>query len=229
MLEKAIALRKRHDCGWRLPNSDGTIISTTLPSPPDMETLLSDRWQEARTNDSVYQIFWRTVEQKKQQLPPSVRRNGITLGDCSLDEDQELCYRTRKSVPDDEELRTGIMQNAHLSLHTGHPGREETYRIITVRWFWPQMTKDIHRFVANCDLCRQSKSWRQKKHGLLRPLPVPSRTWKDLSVDFIDKLPPSSGCTSLMVIKDRLGRGLKLIPMQRTKTVDVAWGFIRDI
>jgi hypothetical protein len=210
-------------------NSDGNIVSPTLPSPPDMETLLSERWQEARTNDPVYQIFWQTVKQEKPQLPPSVRRNGITLGDCSLDEDQELCYRTRKWVPDDEELRTGIMQNAHLSLHTGHPGREETYRIITVRWFWPQMTKDVRRFVANCDLCRQSKSWRQKKHGLLRPLPVPSRTWKDLSVDFIDKLPPSSGCTSLMVIKDRLGRGLKLIPMQRTKAVDVAWAFIRDI
>jgi transposase InsO family protein len=55
---------------------------------------------------------------------------------------------------------------------------------------------------------------------------VPSRIWKDISVDFIEKLPISAGCSYLMVIIDRLGKGVILIPCEQVDTGTVISKFI---
>jgi hypothetical protein len=43
---------------------------------------------------------------------------------CLVDDKGRLQWRNRVWVPESEPLRTGIVQIAHLSLQTGHPGRE---------------------------------------------------------------------------------------------------------
>ena len=55
--------------------------------------------------------------------------------------------------------------------------------------------------------------WRDKKKGLLKPLPVPDRIWQEISVDYMVDLPESDGCERLLVITDRLGKGTILIPV----------------
>jgi len=35
-----------------------------------------------------------------------------------------------------------------------------------------------------------------KPYGLLKQLPIPEKPWNSISMDFIEKLPPSSGYTS---------------------------------
>lgn len=42
------------------------------------------------------------------------------------------------------------------------------------------------------------------------PLPVPSRPWEDLSLDFIAGLPPFHGNTVLLVVVDRFSKGIHL-------------------
>ena len=139
-----------------------------------------------------------------------------------MTDNNKLQWRNRTWVPDSEPIRTGIIQQAHLAVQTGHPGREETYRTIARMWYWPKMSEDNRRFVRNCDICRQSTPWRDGKHGYLRPLPVPSRTWQDLTVDFITGLPLYSGCVNFMVIKDRLSKSTILVPLEKIKADNVA-------
>ena len=79
------------------------------------------------------------------------------------------------------------------------------------------MNKDIRRFVRNCDVCGRTTVWRDKKKGLLKPLPVPERIWQHISMDFIVDLLLSDGCTILLVITDRLGKGTILIPVPPDK------------
>ena len=204
------------------------VISPTLPQPPDEEELINRHWTTAEDEDLLYQEVKNAVQEGQRSLS-TTRKIAVSLSDCSTNDKGRLLWRNRTWVPESEPLRTGIIQIAHLSLQTGHPGREETYRIVAREWYWPRMSDDIRRFVRNCELCRKSTPWRDGRHGYLRPLPVPSRTWQHLTVDFITGLPLSRGNTNLMVVKDRLGKGVVLIPMNKIETLDVAWAFVREV
>ncbi|KAI1676164.1 rve domain containing protein [Pyrenophora tritici-repentis] len=208
--------------------AETSLVSPTLPQPPDLLELIQSSWDRAVQEDLLYQEIKLAIQEEKRSISSS-KRIAVSLGDCTINDKDQLCWRGRVWVPDYEPLRTGVIQVAHLSLLSGHPGREETYRIVAREWYWPNLSNDIRRFVRNCDLCRKSTPWRDGRYGYLRPLPVPSRTWQHLTVDFITGLPPSQGKTNLMVVKDRLGKGVVLIPMGKTETVDVAWAFVREV
>jgi hypothetical protein len=64
------------------------------------------------------------------------------------------------------------------------------------------MSDDIRCFVRNCDICGCIKPWRDGLQGFLKPLPFPQRIWKEISMDFIEELPESNGCTTLLVVTD---------------------------
>lgn len=78
------------------------------------------------------------------------------------------------------------------------------------------MPDDDPRFCRNCDSCGSNYAWRDKRQGLLKPLPVPKRIRSNLSVDFIETLPHSEGHSYLMVKTNRLSRGVILTPLIST-------------
>lgn len=85
------------------------------------------------------------------------------------------------------------------------------------------MTADIDRYVRNCHLCRRSDVPRDKTPGLLQPLPVPIRTWTDLSMDFHE--PGTSdkhGNNNILVIVDRLSKRYVSLPTKKTATAKTA-------
>ena len=58
----------------------------------------------------------------------------------------------------------------------------------------------------------QAKPQRHKPYGLLKQLLIPERLWNSISMDFIETLPTSSGCDSILVIVDRLSKQGIFIP-----------------
>ena len=57
-----------------------------------------------------------------------------------------------------------------------------------------------------------SKPQRHRPYGLLKQLPIPEQPWNVISTDFIEKLPPSSGFDTILVIVDRLTKQSIFIP-----------------
>lgn len=66
-----------------------------------------------------------------------------------------------------------------------------------------------------------------KKAGFLKPLPVPDRIWREISMDFITGLPESEGRTNLLVITERLSKGVILEAMSTIEAEDVAKVLLR--
>ncbi|EED14399.1 retrovirus polyprotein, putative [Talaromyces stipitatus ATCC 10500] len=57
---------------------------------------------------------------------------------------------------------------------------------------------------------------------MLKPLPGPDRIWREISIDFINKLPESNGYYSLIVIVDRLSKGVIPVPLKDLTAKTVA-------
>ena len=82
----------------------------------------------------------------------------------------------RVYVPNDPEIRKLILQEAHDSLYSIHPGNTKMYLDLKDTFWWTGMKKDIVEYVAVCDVCQRVKAEHQKPAGLLHPLPIPE--WK---------------------------------------------------
>ena len=200
----------------------------TVTSPVDMvgeADPLTTLWATARVQDNHLTAATQAVQQHATRFPTSLQLK-VSISECSIDDDGALCFRNRKWVPDCEPLRTGLVQQIHDSLASGHPGRETTYSLVARQFFWPGMSDHIRQFCHNCQGCRGNQVWRQRKQGLLKPLPVPDRIWRDISVDFITDLPESDGHKDLMVITDRLSRGVILTPLQQIDAESTAQVFL---
>lgn len=102
--------------------------------------------------------------------------------------------------------RTSILTEYHCSQSAGHPGFERALRRVAGDFYWPQMKKEVKRFMEACVVCQTTKYSTQKPAGLLQPLPVPTQVWVDVSMDFITGLPQSRGYTAIMVVVDRLSK-----------------------
>ena len=104
-----------------------------------------------------------------------------------------------------------------------------TYAILARNVYWPGMAHDIRRFTRNCDKCRANVVWRDRRQGLLKPLPIPERKWREISIDFIEKLPISTGCSDMMVIVDRLGKGVIIEPWSNLgQRTPLTWRTLRN-
>ena len=135
----------------------------------------------------------------------------ITLAECK-EENGRLWYQGRLYIPNDKRLRTRICQTHHDTPGAGHTGRTKTLDLIRRSYFWPGMRNIIARFVRNCHTCSRSKSRRHVKYGVLKPLPVPSQRWTNISMDFVTGLPTSDGSDAILVVVDRLTKMRHFIP-----------------
>jgi len=86
------------------------------------------------------------------------------------------------------------------------------------------MVKDVHAFCETCVTCQTSKSSNQKPYGLLlvNPLPVPSKPWEAIGIDFLGPLPLSKDWNreydSITVTIDLFSGMVHLVPSKITYT-----------
>ena len=91
-----------------------------------------------------------------------------------LDERGVLWFKDLLVVPKDRELRNQILEEAHSSNLSIHPGSSKMYQDLKTRFWWTKMKKEIAAFVARCDNCCRVKAIHFKLAVLLQPLSIPS-------------------------------------------------------
>jgi hypothetical protein len=122
-------------------------------------------------------------------------------------------------VPDVDHLREKILQEAHDSAYSIHPGSTKMYQNLKERYWWCGMKNDVAAHVALCDVCKRVKAEQQRPASLLQPLKVPERKWEEIGMDFIMGLPRTrDGYDSIWVIVDRLTKVAHFILVKTTYT-----------
>ena len=70
-----------------------------------------------------------------------------------LDDKDTLFFEDRIVVPKGD-LRKVIMNEAHNSLLSIHPGSTKMYNGLKQAYWWTRMMREIAQFVYECDVCR---------------------------------------------------------------------------
>ena len=78
------------------------------------------------------------------------------------DEHDTLWFEDHVYVPNDPEIRKLILQEAHDSPYSIHPGNTKMYLDLKDIFWWTGMKKDIAEYVAVCDVCQRVKAEHQK-------------------------------------------------------------------
>ena len=122
-----------------------------------------------------------------------------------------------------------IIDQAHHTI--GHAGTERTSKYIHKFYWWSTLSKDVAKFCLTCGTCQAVKPITQRPMGLLHPLPIPSRPWESIGMDFIGPLPPSpEGYNFIWVVIDRMTSMVHLVALKTSATaVEVAEKYLKEI
>ena len=139
----------------------------------------------------------------------------------NISNDGALRFGNRLCVPKDSTIKREILEEAHHSPYTVHPGSTKMYRDLREVYWWNNMKREIAHFVEQCLTCQQVKVEHQRPSGLLQPLPIPEWKWENISMDFVCGLPRTSkNHDAIWVVVDRLTKSAHFIPIRMNYSLD---------
>lgn len=141
-----------------------------------------------------------------------------------------LFYKDRLVLPKTSKHITLILEEYHSTVVGGHSGVLKTTKRIQRLFHWPNLKKDVQRFVSECSVCQTHKTSTLSPAGLLQPIPLPNQIWEELSMDFIGGLPKSNGMEVICVVVDRLSKYAHFFTLRHPYTAhSVAEKFVQEV
>nr|CAB3504695.1 unnamed protein product [Digitaria exilis] len=107
-----------------------------------VEPTLHDQIVEAQLNDAKIKILKRKLAKEKVKEKYKCFR---------LDGQGVMWFGHRIVVPKNTELRRKIMDEAHLSKFSIHPGSTKMYQDLKQNFWWTRMKREIATYVSECD------------------------------------------------------------------------------
>nr|GEX40310.1 hypothetical protein [Tanacetum cinerariifolium] len=133
-------------------------------------------------------------------------------------------------VENDLELRKELVQHFHDEAIGRHSGAHVTMKKLGLLFYWNGLKKMVKHMIRDCNVCQRQKPELSAYPGLIQPLPIPERIWKEISMDFIKKLPTSHEKSVILVVVDRLSKYTHFIPLTHLFTASqVAQVFLDQV
>ncbi|GKE71888.1 putative mitochondrial protein [Tanacetum coccineum] len=186
---------------------------------PGKENGVADAFLEDELwKDSYLTNLRNWIEDKEDGLQGYSVVNGVVL------------FNRRVVIPQESHWVRKLFQEYHGGPVGGHEGTQKTYQRLASEFYWTGMKADVAKRVAECDVCQRNKSSNLVPAGLLQPLNMPERNWKDITMDFAEGLPRSEGFSVVFVVVDRLSKLAHFIPLKYPFRADsVAGAYIREV
>ncbi|KAJ0752837.1 putative nucleotidyltransferase, Ribonuclease H [Helianthus annuus] len=127
-------------------------------------------------------------------------------------------------------LRDLVLDEAHKSGYSIHPGSDKMYQDLKEYYWWPNLKGDIATYVGKCLTCVKVRAEYQNPSGLLQP-EIPVWKWEQISMDFITGLPwTTRGHAMIWVIVDRLTKSAHFLPIrEKDSTEKLAEHYLKEI
>ena len=141
----------------------------------------------------------------------------------------------RLRVPENSDtalLRSSIIREMHASPLGGHFGWPKTHERLRRHFIWGNMKKETVEHCQRCNLCQRTKPAAHHINGLRTPLPVPTRVWAWVALDFVTGIPNSGpgNFDCVLIVVDRLSKRARYLPCKKDITaVQTAELYFREI
>jgi len=96
-------------------------------------------------------------------------------------------------------------------LVAGHGGKWKTIELVTRNYWWPEVMRDVGKYIEGCDMCQRMKNKTEMPAEKLKLSKVLKRPWTHLTVDFITKLPVVVGKDAILVVCDQLSKMMHFV------------------
>lgn len=226
--EKLLKVASKHALSW-LDDQSATYSAIQIQDPSkDKDAYLTssyhslvigfsdkeyEKWKAAYHQDKHFSEVLKAIKDTKDWAKPLypqyyLREDGLLMF-------EDGTTNTRVCVPED--LQIEIMKEIHDGVtESAHAGYHRCYNRIASMYYWPKMSRDIKQYVSTCNICQKSKPRRHAPIGLLRPIPIPTRPFEVISMDFIPELLVSEGYDNVLVIVDKLTKYGLFVPCHTT-------------
>ena len=193
--------------------TDGTVVAELIARPSLLNRLLKAK--------KKYEKIAAIVSQIGNDKEIKFIMNG----------NEVLYYKDRVCVPDDNDLRKSIFEEAHSRFFAIHLGSTKMYQYLKMSFWWSGMKRDVSEFVTKCLVCQRVKAEHQVPLGLLQPIRIPEWKWDRITIDFVVGLPLTGRKhDSVWVIVDRLTKLAHFVPVRANYTLDkLAELYIKEI
>ena len=206
------------------------VISKTA-SVPEPKQMTNQQWQQEQQNDNViHQVLEALAHKKKSSQYGNEQVKTILRHRESLIVRNKLLYW--KYV--DSATAIGILQFVlpqhfrHQALqachgNVGHLGIERTTHLLKDRFYWPNMQKDIEKYIQQCSRCLHFKTLLEKAE--MHPFEA-TRPWELIHIDSLTIEAPQNSKSgkdvNILVITDHFTRFAQAIVTTSQKASVVA-------
>ena len=85
-------------------------------------------------------------------------------------------------------MRKIIIREKHCGGLGGHFRIDKTLDIVKRSYSWPKLGNDVKKLIETCTIFQQARGV-STNQGLYQPLPIPTRLWESISIDFVMGFP----------------------------------------
>ena len=151
---KSVQTLRALDAHLSLSN-DGAFVAELIEKPDWLNRVL----EVQKSDEKISTIVSQDKEGKETEF--------------SVNEDGSLYYRYRVCVPNDDNPKKSLLEEAHNGSFSMHPGITKMYQDLKTSYWSSTMKRDVSEFVTECMMCQKVKVEHQVPSGLLQPIKIP--------------------------------------------------------
>ncbi|GFV99145.1 hypothetical protein TNCV_1511181 [Trichonephila clavipes] len=165
--------------------------------------------------DSISEINFEAIAEEQttdEELQQLLHNNSLKFKPSTLPSGKKLWCDTstqkiRPYIP--QKFRFQIFQLIH---GLAHPGIKSTVKVMTEKYVWSDIKKQVREWAKACIRCQKCKVSRHTK-SKLGEFEQPNERFSVVHIDLIGKLPPSEGMQYCLTCIDRFSCWMEAIPI----------------
>ena len=87
-----------------------------------------------------------------------------------------------------------------------HRRKWKMTELVTRDYWWPEVMKDVGKYIEGCDMCQRMRNRMEVPAGKLKLSEMLDKLWTHLMVDFITKLPIVARKNAILLVCNRLSK-----------------------